>query len=185
MKVPRQHGFTLIELMITASIVGVLATVAVPSFQLLLLRTKMAERTVVMTAIRRSMDDLWVRDQAYPTVISPTESWLYLLSDNPDSTPGASKRPWRSTSAGAFDQWNQLTVGIEGSVYYSYGGYAYVSGNTRVYDIYAYGDLDGDGVQNRWTKQWVFVNEALQPGVGGTLPCGDCSVGYDEYPGTF
>jgi len=55
--VRRAGGFTLVELMITVVIVGVLASVAVPLMQLAAQRTKEQELRVALRQIRDGIDD--------------------------------------------------------------------------------------------------------------------------------
>jgi prepilin-type N-terminal cleavage/methylation domain-containing protein len=180
----RPHGFTLIELMIAAAIVGILGSVAVPAFQLMMFRAKKAERGMLMTSIVRSIDEYYGREGKFPYALGGTDTLLYLEYDNPNTTPGASKRAWRYTPVSSLDHWNQLSLMVEGGVYYSYGGYAEVLGNVRIYWIYAYGDLDGDGIQNRWEKEYYYLNGVKQTWTG-TLNCADCSVGYETNAGSM
>lgn len=181
----RQRGFTLIELMVVVAIIGILASIAVPSFQRMQLRARAAERNVLMTAIVRSIDEYYVREGKFPYDGGGGFTMLYLFYDQPDWSPTSSRRPWRYRPLNTLDHWNQLSMNVEGSVYYSYGGYAYTSGAYRVYYLYAYGDLDSDGTQNRWTKEWVYLNGVKQQYTGGNPAFSDCTWGWEDNPWTF
>jgi prepilin-type N-terminal cleavage/methylation domain-containing protein len=180
----RARGFTLIELMIAVAVIGLLASIAIPSFQLMQFRAKQAERAVIMAAMVHSIDELWARDGRFPDVAG-TDSWLWLTYDQPDFTPTTRRQGWRYTAVDPTDHWNLLSITVEGGVYYRYGGWARTTGNQRIYHLYAYGDLDGDGVQNRWTKEWYYVNGVRQTVTGGTLDCSDCSIGFESNPGAL
>lgn len=180
-----QRGFTLIELMVAVAIIGILSSIAIPSFSRMQLRARAAERVMLMGAIHRAMDEYWVRDGRFPYDDGAGYTLLYLMYDQPNTTPTTAKRPWRTTALNSLDHWNLLSLGVEGGVYYSYGGYAYKLGRNRVYVIYAYGDLDGDRAQNRWEKQWIWVDGTRQTYAGGTLACPECTVGYETNRWTF
>jgi hypothetical protein len=107
------------------------------------------------------------------------------LPDQPNASPSTTKRPWRLASSDPTDHWSKLALTVEGSVYYSYSAVATSSGNRRDITIIAYGDLDGDGVQNVWTKQWNYLNGVKQLRAGSTLECGDCSYATEDNPDTF
>lgn len=174
MSVHHQRGFTLIELMISVAIVGILSSIAIPSFVHMQLRTKSAERRYMTQAIFRAIDDLYMREGKFPTDYGGGFTWLNL-PDQPDATPTPFKAGWRYTSSGADDQWNSLAMTVEGGVFYRYSGYAYTFGSLRLYQISAYGDLDGDAVQNRWAKMWVWQGTTKLMMAGSNLECGDCS----------
>lgn len=178
------RGFTLIELMVVVAIVGILSSIAIPSFARLQLRARAAERAVIMTTVKRAIDEYFAREGRFP-YDSGGITWLLLTTDEPNTTPGPAKRPWRVTSASSLDHWPLLAMTVDGGVYYSYGGYAYQQGDTRTYILYAYGDLDGDNEQNRWQKQWTYVGTAMQRYVGGTLDCPECSYATVTGTGTF
>jgi prepilin-type N-terminal cleavage/methylation domain-containing protein len=181
----RSRGFTLIELMVTVAIVGLLASIALPTFHSLQLRSKQAERAILETSIRRAVDDYWMRESKFPYDLGGGASLLYLYYDNPDTNPTTTKRPWRVRPLNSLDHWNRLSLVVEGGVYYSYRGYAEDFVTTRYQYSFIYGDLDGDRVQNQILKYWYYSGTQLQKWSGGNLPCSDCTVAYEYNPYTF
>ena len=166
------RGFTVVELMLVVTILGVLSSVAIPSFFKMEFRAKQAERNVMMIAIERSIDDYYARENHYPTPVGAV-TYLYLTAANPDAAPTASKRPWRRTAADPLDHWNKLSLVVQGAVYYSYEGLASEESLSRYTWLRATGDLDGDGVQDVLDRYWRYSGTTLQRVAGTT--CNDCS----------
>jgi prepilin-type N-terminal cleavage/methylation domain-containing protein len=185
MRRSRSHGFTLIEITIVVAIIGILASIAIPGFRSMQYRARAAERPVIMDAIYKSIDEIRVREGKFPTDTGDGTTFLNLLSENPDDSVSNQRRPWRIAPDGASDNWPALQMTVDGAVYYRYGGYASQDGNTLVYHLYAFGDLDGDGVANRWEKTWRWVNGVKEQDAGSTLECGDCTLAIERNPGTF
>ena len=181
----RSHrGFTLIEIMIVVVIIGLLSSIAIPSFERLQLRSKQAERRVMVTAIRRGIDELWLRNARFPVDLGGGDSML-LLPDQPDPLPSPLKVAWRRARIDPTDGWNDLAMSVDGGVYFRYGGYAIKVGNRREYYVFAAGDLDGDGVVNRWRMTWTWLSGAKQVQAGLPADWADCSAAVEDNPLTF
>jgi prepilin-type N-terminal cleavage/methylation domain-containing protein len=158
MRVPKSRGFTLVELMISVAIVGVLATMALPAFDKALLRAKAAERRTVMLRIKQAVNDYYLRNGTTlpPGYASPLDS-----GNNPPSAPSPAKR----ALATDLPRWNEyfsapgggssLPAEIEGGVYYSYKFIVRETPAAGSITVIASGDLDGDGVISY--KQIVFT----------------------------
>jgi prepilin-type N-terminal cleavage/methylation domain-containing protein len=155
---PAARGFTLIELMISVAVVGVLASVAIPSMQHAVLRAKTAERRDVMVRIRQAVQDYYMRNGALVAGGDYSDSgW------NPAWPPTTAKRSMASmpvwntyfTSTGSG---GTIAMDLEGSVYYSYR--FIVDDRARIgrVTVLAAGDLDGDGVTSY--KTLVFERDA-------------------------
>ena len=158
----RPSGFSLIELMVGVTIIGVLASIALPAFQTFKLRARQAERALVLPAIHRSIEDYFLRTTHFPSFdpATPSTSTLWL-SNNPGVwTYDSRKKPWRFTSWG--DHWNDLGFHPEGGLYYVYWGTGFHLGNARQYWIFATGDLDDDGVVNQLERFYSYVGTDLQ-----------------------
>ncbi len=66
------QGFTLVELMITVVIVGILAAVAIPLYQANVKRAKAAEADAALGTIRTALRVYYAENGAYPVKASPT-----------------------------------------------------------------------------------------------------------------
>lgn len=131
-------GFTLIELMTVVAIIGLLASVALPQYKRATLRSRAAERSTIVDAIGRAMNDVISNSQALPT---GTDVWSGV--DNP-AVPSAQKRNFNYAAAG----WEFLPVIVQGDAYYAYSFVARDpgrNGQALVASVLAIGDLDGDG----------------------------------------
>lgn len=129
----RRAGFTLVELVITVAIIGVLAAIAIPMFLTYQLRTKTSEVKTNLSAIR-------ILEEG-----SFTEYGAYLAAaPEPAAVPGS--------QPGAFDDVNSdfapLGFAPEGRVYFSYGIAISIDGAGFTADAAA--DIDADGLLQFW-----------------------------------
>jgi len=144
----RNPGFTLIELMIVVSIIGLLSAIAIPGYKLFVWRAERTERVLLVAAIEESVKDYFQNANALPD--------MSAAPVNPPLLPAGS--PPRRFNA-KLPGWNALAFSPELFVRYSY----FVS-TTNVpiptFTVFAYGDLDSDGVINTYFHTW-------QVGAGG------------------
>ncbi len=61
-------GFTLIELMITVAIVGILIAVALPSYKNYIIRSKLVTATNALSTMRAQMEQYYLDNRTYVTV---------------------------------------------------------------------------------------------------------------------
>jgi prepilin-type N-terminal cleavage/methylation domain-containing protein len=144
------RGFTLIELMLVVGIIGILASIAVPEFQNVIYRARIAERETLMRAIAKSVEDI--------TLNSPARAAGFQGAMNPPGTPSPEKRIWTQASAG----WRELPVMIDGSTYCSYQFRVVpTTGDNMQLHVWGFCDIDGDGNQNQKELIYDVVGHAL------------------------
>jgi len=131
-----RKGFTLVELMITVAIIGVLASTAITVFRTQQLKSKRTEAMTNLEALAKMQKAHYGEFGIYTTTVAMPAGSL---------TP--SKRQWDAASDTAF---GAVGFKIEGGVFYSYdiwgdapSGACCTGGGC--FTAAAYGDVDGDG----------------------------------------
>ncbi|KQW02671.1 fimbrial assembly protein [Rhizobacter sp. Root1221] len=65
---PRQRGFTLIEVMIVVAIIAILASIAIPSYRDYIIRGQLTEATTALSGYRAKMERHFQDNRDYRTV---------------------------------------------------------------------------------------------------------------------
>jgi type IV pilus assembly protein PilA len=65
------RGFTLIELMIVVAIVGILASIAIPSYEAYTVRAKVTEGVSLSNGYKMAIEDAWTSNQTTPLTALP------------------------------------------------------------------------------------------------------------------
>jgi general secretion pathway protein G len=114
-------GFTLIELMIVVSIVGILATIAVPSYQASLMKARETVLRQDLFTLRELLDHHRADKGKYPASLDGlvTAGYLRALPRDPfTSTPNSWQQIIEPTEGGIFDVYSGSDlVGTNGIPY--------------------------------------------------------------------
>lgn len=174
-----KRAFTLVELAVVVTIVGVLAVLAVAGYRKITLSAKVSEAQNVINAIRLAQEDYKTERGAYADMGSgwcPDASGQGLLQR---------KTQWSPDCDGGNLSWRVLPVHVDGPVQFGYRTKAGTSGfadpfsigwvswggaptNRAWYVIQAQADLNGDGTSGLNTELvgTSFQNTVFSRNVG-------------------
>ncbi len=116
------QGFTLIELMIVVSIIGILATIAVPSYQSSVTRARETVLRQDLFTMRELLDQHRADQGKYPPSLDGLVAAGYLRT--------LPKDPFTNSS----DSWQEITEPSEGGVFDVYSGSDLVGTNGTAYN---------------------------------------------------
>ncbi|MDG1481214.1 MAG: prepilin-type N-terminal cleavage/methylation domain-containing protein [Myxococcota bacterium] len=131
----RQSGFTLVELMIVVAIIGILASIAIPSFLQMQLRAKRAE-------LPSNVDGIKVSEMAY---LAAYDTIIAQSSFVPSASVGKQQVVWNDST-----NFDTLGWSPSGSVRGAYK-VDVVDASSDDFTVIGISDIDGDGEQATYT----------------------------------
>lgn len=175
LKRPHNAGFTLIELMISVIIVGILAAVAVPSFSSYVYRGRVSEAVTFLGQIRTRQEAYRSKFGQYCDVGGADCNWdaAAWSATHPASAPSAQPVVWVSTA-----NWERLGAQPNAPIRFRYTTVAGAPtqgapAGTNLDDqrhfwfaARAVGDLDGDG--NQMTMELYSQSRNIFNSAAGT-----------------
>lgn len=167
----RSDGFTLIELMIGVTIVGILAALAVPSFKGYVYKSRVSEGVRVLNEIK-SRQEAYRGSFGNYAAVSGNGEWT-AAAYTPGTLPGEQAAAWPSGAG-----WEELGLSSPGFVRFQYATVAGPPGGTPPatsnldnttfwYAAQARGDLDGDGntfILEVYSDSRIMYNSAVGQG---------------------
>lgn len=150
----RRRGFTLIELMIVVAIIGVLASIAIPSYMKYIRREKTIEATMNVRKLYDASVSYFNGEHSDAAGVIIPKQFPASVGPSPGPTccgnPGDKCQP--SPSNFADPTWMALNFAVDDPFYYVY---QYVSSGTDAtakFEGRAIGDLDCDGVHSLFSR---------------------------------
>ena len=81
-----QHGFTLIELMITVAIIAILSAIAIPQYSEYVMRSRITEATMTLSDQRLKMERFFQDNRSYQPVGLPAACTANTVAPSPGPT---------------------------------------------------------------------------------------------------
>jgi prepilin-type N-terminal cleavage/methylation domain-containing protein len=165
MKRRSRRGFTLLEVMASVTILGLLAAIAVPNLMAQSRKAKASQRTQQQALIETACKQYLQNNARWPTGVSSAATTLSSTWNPAALGTGATFDPDQK-------DWKELQVATEGKTRFQYQltGNANASGGGG-FVLTVRSDLDGNGVYKIVTRSWEInqSNWTLRETIAGDM----------------
>jgi type IV pilus assembly protein PilE len=97
----RPHGFSLIELMVAMAIIGILASIAVPSYMNHLRRGAIEEATAELASGRVALEQYFLDNRTYLDGPCPSSTSKFTIACDDPAAPDATTYTIKATGSGS------------------------------------------------------------------------------------
>jgi type II secretory pathway pseudopilin PulG len=156
--------------MVVIAIIGLCASIAIPSTQTLIIRAKQAERPILLERLANDLKNYHGIHGGFPCEDYSEHPTFCIGMPNPDwdwNYPNGVSPKKKMTFNNNALNWRLIGTSFERGVYYYYQFVAFASPEDTWIAVIAYGDLDGNGVVSRYElfqrlisgswQRWVIV----------------------------
>lgn len=155
------RGFTLIELMIVVAIIGLLSSVAIPSFIKYTRRAMTSEATMNIRRMYDGAVTYYVSEHANSNGSAQDRRFPADAGPTPSSIPAAT-RVQVTPSEWSSQEWQQLDFMVSDPVRFSYSFDSNgLTGSLALGQMIAQGDLNGDGVPSLFQRSAAGGTEGV------------------------
>lgn len=134
--------------MMSVAIVGLLASVAIPTFDILIWKVKRSERDRMLNQIENAVIQYITAHDQFPRTSGAN---TYISAPyNPPWPVTASKEVW----APNYLDWRHLDVVPDGRLYFHYYVTGWQGPSYAYFYVYGFGDMDEDGINQYRYRYW-------------------------------